>query len=236
MYPKDQFFDRISCDKEGNILKLLPLQELFSTITDSDLKRSKKKFWKQGFVTQPDINYFSMKMLQNEKYDILPKIIKNRFEYIIIDEAQDVNDIQMEIINKLIENELKIILIGNPDQSIFEFNHANPELFQDKAENAKKNKLLYGLNTNFRSSQEICNFSYKFSNLPSKSRSYTGNSGIPPKIIYYKNAEEFRDIIHNFLKDCEKYNIKLNNENVAIIARSNKLLKKLQYLKKYLKI
>lgn len=227
MNSKDQFFDRISFDKNENILKLLPRHELFSNLSDKDLENIKKKFLRRGFVNQHDINYISMKMIQNKKYNIIPKMIKNRFDYVIIDEAQDVTDIQMEIINTLINFDVKIILFGDSDQSIFEFNHATPELFKNKVDIAEKNNLLYPLNTNFRSSQEICNFTYNLSILPSKSISSTGKSGIHPKLIYYKNSEDFSQIINEFLEYCKKLDIELNNENVAILSRSNKLLKEI---------
>lgn len=69
---------------------------------DDKKKKCKRILIKQGYATQDDANYFTMRIL--EDYSQITKAIINRFPYLIIDEAQDLSEIQMEILNILIKN------------------------------------------------------------------------------------------------------------------------------------
>ena len=112
-------------------------------------------FWREGYATQADANYFAVKIL--EKYPTIAKALVARFNEFIIDEAQDTTEVQMRFLDLLIENGLnEVILIGDPDQAIFEWNNAKPELFIQKYNDWKDNSIE--LDENRRSSQIICNF------------------------------------------------------------------------------
>src|SRR5205814_1426384 len=106
--------------------------------------------------------------------------IATRFPFLIVDEAQDTSDIQMRIIDLLIENGLsEVMLVGDPDQAIFEFNEAKPELFIQKYSECP-NPL--DLNENRRSSQKICDFTFNLSSLPGPSIAIDSEvSSFPPR-------------------------------------------------------
>ena len=66
-------------------------------------------------------------MLLLRQYPQIGKSIAQRFPLMIVDEAQDTSDIQMNILDSLIENGLEnIVIVGDPDQAIFEWNKARP--------------------------------------------------------------------------------------------------------------
>ncbi|WP_394325398.1 UvrD-helicase domain-containing protein [Methanobrevibacter arboriphilus] len=103
-----------------------------------------------------------MKILKN--YPNVAKAIALRFPNFIIDEAQDTSDIQIKIFDILIKHGLnEIILIGDPEQAIYEWNNANPELFNGKFEEWEHNSIIF--NKNFRSSEEICKVTSKLSEI-----------------------------------------------------------------------
>lgn len=93
--------------------------------------------------------------LLRERPDILA-IWQKKFQYILIDEFQDINRMQYEIIRLLALPENNLFIVGDDDQSIYRFRGAKPEImlnFQNDYSNAKK--VL--LDTNYRSSANIVN-------------------------------------------------------------------------------
>jgi len=50
------------------------------------------------------------------------------FDHVIVDEAQDTSDLQMEIINSLVEKSGNLTLVGDVDQSMYAFRGARPEV------------------------------------------------------------------------------------------------------------
>lgn len=225
----NQFFDKVSCDINGNFVTNSKVLALNNPKHYNHIKDMKETFWKKGYVNQSDINYFSMKLI--EKYPIIAKIISRRFYYILIDEAQDTSAIQMKIIDFLIENGLKnLVLVGDPDQAIFEWNNAKPELF-----NKKMCELKYlTMNENFRSSQKLCKFTYHLSTLPivAQSKNKFSNYQYEPEIWGYNTENpNFDKLISRFLELCKSEHIDLNHENVAILCRSKTLIREISLSK-----
>ncbi|MBR2588971.1 ATP-dependent helicase [Candidatus Saccharibacteria bacterium] len=85
--------------------------------------------------------------------------LKERFQYILLDEYQDTNAAQAELISLLTDYEKPLIMaVGDDDQAIYEFQGANASNllnFQNKY-NAKVITLV----ENYRSNSEILDFSY----------------------------------------------------------------------------
>ena len=133
-------------------------------------------------------------------------------------------------IDLLVENGLdNLILVGDPEQSIYEWKGGKPELFNEKYDKWKKNSIIF--DDNFRSSQKICDFFSKLSNIENINSECHHTTNIPPKIIPYKN--NYKHIIVEFKAACIKNRIKLNEKNVSILFRGNKEVNK---YKKSLKI
>ncbi|MBQ4521668.1 MAG: ATP-dependent helicase [Lachnospiraceae bacterium] len=88
-----------------------------------------------------------------ERKDIL-KMWQNRFEYIMIDEFQDINPLQYRIIKMLAEPHKNLFVVGDDDQSIYGFRGSKPELMLAFEEDFKGcNKVI--LNENYRSGSAI---------------------------------------------------------------------------------
>lgn len=78
---------------------------------------------------------------------------QNRWHYINVDEVQDTNVAQYEIIKMLADLHRNILVVGDPDQSIYYFRNANPENLEqfEKDFGAKWLKLEW----NYRSTPQI---------------------------------------------------------------------------------
>uniref|UniRef100_A0A7C5Z3H4 DNA 3'-5' helicase n=1 Tax=Caldicellulosiruptor owensensis TaxID=55205 RepID=A0A7C5Z3H4_9FIRM len=77
------------------------------------------------------------------------KDIKNRFKFLIVDEFQDSNFLQKSIFENIAEN---IYYVGDKKQSIYRFQGAEPEVFDEAMENCSQ---VLELCENFRTNSEL---------------------------------------------------------------------------------
>lgn len=184
----------------------------------TNLRQTKQRFWKQGYATQGDANYFAMKLVR--KFPSIPKALVHRFPSFIIDEAQDTSEIQMAIIDQLIASGLEhVVLVGDPDQAIFEWNDAKPQLFTEKFAEWRANSVI--LNENRRSSQNICNSTYPLSSLQAISTAVNEvkQYDFVPEVLA-RDLDNLTPTIDYFLAKCRTNDIDITPDNVAILYRS----------------
>lgn len=220
-YFSDSLFDNISYNIDGTFyainVRIMPRNWLNNVA----IIRSKKNINKGGYATQSDANYFAMKIL--EKFPQIAKAIVFRFPCLIVDEAQDTSDIQMRIIDLLIENGLnEVMLVGDPDQAIFEWNDAKPDLLNQKY-NEWGNSIV--LNESRRSSQRICNFTFNISSLEEPSTAVSKEVKdfvFQPKVILYNN--NLPQLVDDFIEECNQNGILASEETVAVIYRSKNIM------------
>lgn len=63
----------------------------------------------------------------------IPKLYElyvNRYYYILLDEFQDTSELQYLTLKPLLENCERVIVVGDPDQSIYSFQGANPQVMK----------------------------------------------------------------------------------------------------------
>ncbi len=119
-------------------------------VLESNLIEYKKKYWREGKVSHDDVLFFSFQIIK--KYPFAVNILKAKFPYLLIDEFQDSNPIQVAVVKVLGLSGIKTSVIGDPMQSIYGFQGANYNLFNSFA---LKDIFEYTLNENRRSSNEI---------------------------------------------------------------------------------
>jgi ATP-dependent helicase/nuclease subunit A len=76
-----------------------------------------------------------------------------RFERIMVDELQDTNPVQLELISAIARQNL--FAVGDAQQSIYGFRHADVELFKGLGQQLEQRGLRATLETNFRSRPQI---------------------------------------------------------------------------------
>src|SRR5262249_12098254 len=76
-----------------------------------------------------------------------------RFERIMVDELQDTNQVQLELIESIARANL--FTVGDAQQSIYRFRHADVELFERRGERLAARGDVQTLRVNFRSRPEI---------------------------------------------------------------------------------
>lgn len=87
--------------------------------------------------------------------DSIVEIWRNRFQYVLIDEAQDTSGQAMRILSEL-GKRAQMYIVGDTDQLLYRFTGATPEAnLQDGFDELYPNGMTYMLETNYRSTQEI---------------------------------------------------------------------------------
>lgn len=101
-------------------------------------------------------------MIENNEVET-SKITKS---VLVIDEAQDMDEDDYNLIKSLINynQDMKVILVGDDDQNIYEFRKSNSEYMQRLTEN-KEHAMQYELVENYRSVKKVVDFSNRFVSL-----------------------------------------------------------------------
>lgn len=180
----------------------------------------KKMLQDKGIIFQNETALFAYQLLK--KYPMVASAIAERFPVIIIDEAQDTSVNQMAVFDLLSKSGVKsMFLVGDADQSIYEWRNASPECFLQKVEDTSWQTIE--LTGNFRSSQNICNVTFYFS---ASLRGTKSNNAIgywkdevqKPILLLTKNNSE-NDTIDYFIKKCMEMQIGISPKNVAVLTR-----------------
>ena len=117
-----------------------------------------------------------------------------RFDYILVDEYQDTNHVQMSIVMQLCKEKLRVCAVGDDSQSIYSFRGANIDNilnYQKQLEGTR----LFKLEQNYRSTQTIvkaANSLIKFNRNQIKKDVYSENA-VGEKLQYkpaYSDKEE----------------------------------------------
>lgn len=224
------FVDKVSFNQDDEPIPLVSAQEF--TFSWSNMKKKNGEYRKEvtdiieskhihfvkGKANQADATYFAFKILK--KYPSITQNIVRRFPILIIDEAQDTTELQMAIIDKLSQcGAESIMLIGDPDQAIFEWNTANPRLFMGKYNNPNWHSL--DLLENRRSSESICRLANRLSGNEMQSIANDKDYTECPILLEYANMpQSVNQITDNFIEKCNEMG--LDESEYAVVFRGQK--------------
>lgn len=99
----------------------------------------------QGRISFADMLYEPvMAIHQNQP---LQRLVANKMDLILVDEYQDTNEIQHLLLRYVAGNRARVTVVGDPDQTIYEFRGARPEFilkrFSDEFERPLEQTLSY---------------------------------------------------------------------------------------------
>lgn len=106
---------------------------------------------------------FKCAILLIKRKPYILKYLKTKFVAVYIDEAQDNNMLQYEIVDILLSVGIQVVLIGDPDQTIYQFRGADGAIFKGLKEHEMFRNNVYPLTNNFRCHELInkCANSYQ---------------------------------------------------------------------------
>ena len=193
-------------------------------ISDGDRRiclRNKFAFFAAGFATYQDCAYIAYKVLTGNSS--LAERVARRFPCIIVDECQDLCRNQLAVLYRLMNKGCRVHLVGDPNQSIYEFRNVDPVHLKGFIENVKP--VCPKLTRNHRSNQAIVNVC---NNLVGSTGSSQGNiipDGVVPVLLWQYSQEQISALPGLFYRFLLTRNI--DPDKSAIIARGKSLLAKL---------
>ena len=123
-------------------------EEVFRKIYEGYEERKKRA----RLIDFDDMLVYTWELLSQRK-DILSAWQK-KYQYILVDEFQDINRLQYDILRLLAEPENNLFIVGDDDQSIYRFRGARPEIMLNfRKVYPQSGQVL--LNDNFRSTIQI---------------------------------------------------------------------------------
>lgn len=190
--------------------------ELFAQIYEGYEKRLRE----ENLIDFDDMLVFCYELLK-EREDIRT-LWQNKFQYILIDEFQDINKVQYEIIRMLAGKGDHLFIVGDDDQSIYRFRGARPEIMLGFEKDYPEAKKVI-LNTNYRCSEEIVEsaehlISHNTKRFPKNMQAARG-SKVP---ITFRNLKDAGEECTDILKGIRFYYKKgISLEDMAVIFRTN---------------
>ena len=85
-----------------------------------------------------------------------PDIVR-KYNYLFVDEFQDINETQFNIIAEFYNNNVKIFCVGDDSQNLYTFRGSNIEYILNFEKHFPNNTEVYKLTYNFRSTRDIIN-------------------------------------------------------------------------------
>lgn len=186
----------------------------------------KRYFQKDYFVGVSEYATELLKYLESDD----GSNITSKYDVVIFDEFQDINEIQYNIIKKFYDAGVKIILIGDDAQNIYQWRGSDVKYILN-AKTFFPTIQTYNLSMNYRSSLEVVNFASAVirnnkDQIVKSMLSYHGPMKVFPQIYhYYSYAQQSKDIIRD-ISVLIKNDIK--PDSIAILSRTNYPIKNME--------
>ena len=111
-----------------------------------------------AYEEMPGFTFGDLEFIVNESLNVssVREMVKNEYEYLIVDEFQDTSFIQFNILSKIIDNDYsRVFCVGDVKQAIYGFRGGELGVF---FEMEKKTPLRLSLLNNYRSDKDIIKF------------------------------------------------------------------------------
>lgn len=153
---------------------------------------------------------------------------QNLFEHILIDEFQDTDIIQYKIIKLL--NNPHTFVVGDPDQSIYEFRGARYENNEAFLKDFKAETII--LNQNYRSTNNIlktANSLIKYNRNRTTEKDLTSNLGLGDPVSIATLDTDFEEVDYVSFEINKLLRKGLEYENIAVLYRNNVLSRNFEH-------
>jgi len=148
---------------------------------------------------------------------------QRRFRYIMVDEFQDTNKLQMELLRHLVGPERNICVVGDDDQSIYGWRGADISNILD-FERFFSNPAVIKLEENYRSTNHILRLANSLIRHNRDRREKTlwsgRGDGNPARVISMPDAETEAEWVIGEILECHRID-RRKYEDIAILFRMN---------------
>ena len=204
-----------------------PLIEQFRKILAKQCYDSFFKFWIQACRELERKNTFTM---IDQKYIPLIKNIEDTeflsentaYDYVFVDEFQDINPLDLNLVKAIVKcNQLKLTIVGEDDQAIFEWRGAAPQYILDPERFFDLHFNTYKLEINYRSPSNIVQSSQRLiANNKNRVDKNIKSASHDEAEIQSHRTENLRDHLKIVRKIIEESERNRNFSRIAIIGRN----------------
>ena len=202
--------------------KMLSEKEIVEYENESELKKigvilnkydTLKK--ERNYYDYDDMLELCLKILNENKVTL--EFLREKYKYVLLDEAQDTSLLQYEIIKLLVTPKNNVCLVADDDQLIYQFRGATPEVLLN-VNSLFPNAKIYFMEQNFRSTKAIVEVA---------NRVIKNNDKRYKKKIHTEKIENYKSVELVYLKDINNQNeyilksIENNSNSIALLYRNN---------------
>lgn len=176
----------------------------------------------KSYLDFNDLISRSTSLFQN--HDDIANKYKNKYQYLLVDEFQDVNNLQVELIKLLMTDQTQLFCVGDDWQSIYGFRGSNVSYIVD-FENHFPNAKVVKLNLNYRSTQNIVGASNEVikHNKFKVEKEIHSSKQSEHKIVVYSGSSDDENIQFCFDKVKELLDDGLTNDDILFLYRRSKM-------------
>jgi len=224
-YPK--ILSNVISKVKGNQLDIDYLEEPIRSVVAQVYPEYNNYLKTNNLVDFQDLLVLILRLFRNFP-DVLEKY-QDRFQYILVDEFQDTNDLQYEIVKLLAKKHHNLFIVGDEDQSIYAFRGSN-------IQNIKKfmrdfsdyHKIV--LDQNYRSRDNILKAANSViknnrSRIPKDLYSTLGPGS---KIVHYKAGTDGEEAYYLYDKIKFLLNQGYRKKDIAILYRNNSMSRRFE--------
>ena len=222
-----EFFDSMAGEISLVKSEMMDVADYYSTACGADVFRKFYKAYDAQLRRQRLIDFDDMMLYTYELFSERPDILKawrQKFKYILIDEFQDVSRLQYAIVRLLAAPLNNLFIVGDDDQSIYNFRGARPEIMLNFPKDYLDTKTVM-LDINYRCSpcivaaagRVIRNNKVRYEK---KIRAASQAESAPVQVKAFKTPREENDfLVQTVLRLNKEENIPLRD--MAVLFRTN---------------
>jgi superfamily I DNA/RNA helicase len=201
---------------------LPPVDEDYRALAEYLAPKFEKKMEVLGVVDFDGLLAKPMELFESHP-EVLKKV-QAQYKFIMVDEFQDTNDLQMQLVESLAGSQKNICVVGDDDQAIYGWRGAKVANILDFPHRFKPCEVIR-LERNYRSSPLILNAANELIAKNShrhgkvlKSEGKFQNPQIPEAFVLENEEEECQFVIREIRN---WFSMGLQNKDIAILYRSN---------------
>ncbi|MBS1535260.1 MAG: UvrD-helicase domain-containing protein [Bacteroidetes bacterium] len=159
-----------------------------------------------------------------KNHDDILKKYKAKYQYILVDEFQDVNNLQVDLIKLMLTEQTQLFCVGDDWQSIYGFRGSNVDYIID-FEKHFPNSNIIKLDQNYRSTQNIVGASNEVikHNKFKIEKSIHSHKKSEHKIVVYSGSTEQENVDFCFKKVNELFSEGLHPDDILFLYRRSKM-------------
>lgn len=197
--------------------------QILDTITTIDDEIIEEYIQKQKAMYSLDFNdLISFVLYLFRKDDEIKNKWANRLNYVLVDEFQDTSNREYELLNIISSKYNNLMVVGDPDQNIYEWRGSKVELLVNFEKYHIGTKTIF-LNQNYRSTPQILNCANSLidkNQFRIKKDLFTKNPNGNTVVYYhFKSTEDENKKIVELIKESKKNGYKYSD--TAILFRSS---------------